>query len=75
VRPSENAVTTFKIGIDQGANLKTLKRLQERGIIVLYQAYNLEGWRSQVIQQECPFRVGVSKVVAWMGGRREMTIS
>jgi hypothetical protein len=53
---------TLKVGIDQSANLKKLKRLQERGIIVLHQAHNLEDWRSQVIQQGRPFRVGVSKV-------------
>jgi hypothetical protein len=52
----------YKVGIDQGANMKMLKRLQSAGIVVLYQAHDLEGRRRQVIQQGRAFRFDVSEL-------------
>ncbi len=41
--PMENATAMYTVGIDQGANMKELKRLQSAGIIRLHQAHDLEG--------------------------------
>jgi hypothetical protein len=50
---------TYKVGLDQGVNLKKLKRLQRAGIVVLYQAHDLEQRFPQVAQHGRPFRIGV----------------
>jgi hypothetical protein len=52
----------YKVGIDQGANLKKLTRLQNEGIVVLYQAHDLEFRRRRVTQQGRPFRIGFSQL-------------
>jgi hypothetical protein len=53
---------TYRVGIDQGANHKKLKRLQNAGVVVLCQAHDLEDRRAQVIQQGRPFKLGVSEL-------------
>jgi hypothetical protein len=51
---------TYWIGVDQGVNLKKLKRLQAVGIVVLHQAHDLEQQFRRVIQQGRPFRLDLS---------------
>src|SRR6266487_578035 len=51
---------TYTIGIDQNVNQKRLKQLQDAGIVLLYQAHDLEQRFTQVIQQKRPFRIGVA---------------
>ncbi len=53
---------TYKVGIDQGVNLKKLKRLQDSGIVVLYQAHDLEQQFRRVTQQGRPFRLDLSEL-------------
>jgi hypothetical protein len=45
------------IGIDQGVNLKKLRQLQAAGIVVLYQAHDLEQQFRRVAQQGRPFQL------------------
>jgi hypothetical protein len=52
----------YRVGIDQGANHKKLKRLQNAGVVVLCQAHDLEVRRSHTIQQGRPFKLGVSEL-------------
>lgn len=52
----------YKLGIDQGANMKKLKRLQNAGVVALYQAHDLEFQREGVAQQGRPFRLGLSRL-------------
>jgi hypothetical protein len=52
----------YRVGIDQGANHKKLKRLQAAGVIVLNQAHDLENRRSHTIQHSRPFKLDVSKL-------------
>jgi hypothetical protein len=50
-------VMPYKIGIDQGVNLKRLRRLQAAGIVILYQAHDLEQQFRRVTQQGRPFQL------------------
>ena len=45
------------IGVDQGVNLKKLRQLQASGIVVLYQAHDLEQQFRRVAQQGRPFQL------------------
>jgi hypothetical protein len=49
-----------KVGVDQGVNLKKLRRLQDAGIAILYQAHDLEQHFRRVAQQGRPFQLGRS---------------
>jgi hypothetical protein len=54
---------TIKVGIDQGADQKVLRRLQGRGLIELRQANELEQiWSCRVVQQKKGFMLGHSKL-------------
>jgi hypothetical protein len=53
---------TYRVGIDQGVNQKKLKQLQNAGIVLLYQAHDLEQRFKQVTQQRRPFRLDVSRL-------------
>jgi hypothetical protein len=52
--------TPYKVGVDQGVNLKKLRRLQDAGIVILYQAHDLEQQFRLVVQQGRPFQLGRS---------------
>jgi hypothetical protein len=47
----------YMIGVDQGVNLKKLRNLQASGIVVLYQAHDLEQQFRRVAQQGRPFQL------------------
>jgi hypothetical protein len=52
--------TPYKVGVDQGVNLKKLRRIQDAGIVILYQAHDLEQHFRRVVQQGRPFQLGRS---------------
>jgi hypothetical protein len=52
----------IKIGIDQGVDLKALRRLQRQGLFELRQANELEQTWRDVIQQKKAFMVGHSRL-------------
>jgi hypothetical protein len=51
-----------KVGIDQNADLKALRRLQRRDLIRLYQARELEQTFRDVVQQKKGFMLGHSRL-------------
>jgi len=55
-------VPPIRVGIDQGANLRELKKLQRRGLIELRQANELEKRRPHVVQQKKGFTLGYSRL-------------
>jgi hypothetical protein len=50
------------VAVDQGVNLKALRRLQREGQITLVQAHTLEQRFRHVGEQGRPFRIGVSRI-------------
>jgi hypothetical protein len=51
---------TYSVGIDQGVNHKKLKQLQDAGVVLLYQAHDLEQRFKKVTQQGRSFRLDAS---------------
>lgn len=56
------APRTTVVAVDQGVDLKTLRRLQREGRICLVQAHTLEQNFKHVTDQGRAFRVGMSKI-------------
>lgn len=50
----------IKVGVDQGVDLRRLRRLQDSGALTLFQAHDLEQQFRQVAQQGRAFRLDVS---------------
>lgn len=58
--PNVTSATQLVVAVDQGVNLKALRRPQREGRVVLVQAHDLEQSFRNVDKQGRPFRIGVS---------------
>ncbi|MCK5460273.1 N-6 DNA methylase, partial [Candidatus Parcubacteria bacterium] len=57
-----NSKLFLNIGIDQCVNIKKLKKFQEKGLIKIYQAQNLEQNFKKTIKQGRAFKINDSKI-------------
>ena len=59
---SDQADAALSIGVDQGVNLKVLEQLKREGVILLFQAHDLEQIFRVAKRQSRPFRLDVSEL-------------